>query len=257
MSLWIWLCLPLNWQCESGTCSFYWQGYTATWCSVFPRQTPTWSQVFPNRPMMHRYTPGCPLWISNPTPSLTTGSKWCWQNPSSQQGYHLNRVLSVFSLPQGPVASTASALSVLSVGPGLPPPPPPPGPPPPFDSEGRREESSPSRSALFAQLNQGEAITRGEKTRPWGCLPLASGTQIPQSPRWWIHHSIPVPTTWRAVCSSSQGRWAQWAVGWIRKKNSEILGSKWTTALYHHFSPWCFSTSYNQGIKIKWNKNDK
>ncbi|XP_024619667.1 adenylyl cyclase-associated protein 2 isoform X3 [Neophocaena asiaeorientalis asiaeorientalis] len=61
----------------------------------------------------------------------------------------------------GPVASTASALSVLSVGPGLPPPPPPPGPPPPFDSEGRREESSPSRSALFAQLNQGEAITRG------------------------------------------------------------------------------------------------
>ncbi|TKC52095.1 hypothetical protein EI555_021281 [Monodon monoceros] len=61
----------------------------------------------------------------------------------------------------GPVASTASALSVLSVGPGLPPPPPPPGPPPPFDSEGRREESSPSRSALFAQLNQGEAITKG------------------------------------------------------------------------------------------------
>ncbi|XP_024619675.1 adenylyl cyclase-associated protein 2 isoform X4 [Neophocaena asiaeorientalis asiaeorientalis] len=69
---------------------------------------------------------------------------------------------SQYQQPQeGPVASTASALSVLSVGPGLPPPPPPPGPPPPFDSEGRREESSPSRSALFAQLNQGEAITRG------------------------------------------------------------------------------------------------
>lgn len=64
----------------------------------------------------------------------------------------------------GPVASTASALSVLSLGPGLPPPPPPPpppGPPPLFESEGRREEPSPSRSALFAQLNQGEAITRG------------------------------------------------------------------------------------------------
>ncbi|XP_048204376.1 adenylyl cyclase-associated protein 2 [Perognathus longimembris pacificus] len=64
----------------------------------------------------------------------------------------------------GPVACTASALSVLSSGPGLPPPPPPPpppGPPPLFENEGRKEESSPSRSALFAQLNQGEAITKG------------------------------------------------------------------------------------------------
>lgn len=76
-------------------------------------------------------------------------------------------MLSVFSLAQGPVASTASALSVLSPGPGLPPPPPPPpppGPPPLFENEGKREESSPSRSALFAQLNQGEGITKGEKT---------------------------------------------------------------------------------------------
>lgn len=64
----------------------------------------------------------------------------------------------------GPVASTASALSVLSPGPGLPPPPPPPpppGPPPLFENEGRKEQSSPSRSALFAQLNQGAAITKG------------------------------------------------------------------------------------------------
>uniref|UniRef100_A0A8C7EW64 Cyclase associated actin cytoskeleton regulatory protein 2 n=1 Tax=Neovison vison TaxID=452646 RepID=A0A8C7EW64_NEOVI len=64
----------------------------------------------------------------------------------------------------GPVASTASALSVLSPGPGLPPPPPPPpppGPPPLFENEGKREEPSPSRSALFAQLNQGEGITKG------------------------------------------------------------------------------------------------
>ncbi|XP_028619098.1 adenylyl cyclase-associated protein 2 isoform X1 [Grammomys surdaster] len=64
----------------------------------------------------------------------------------------------------GPVASTASALSILSSGPALPPPPPPPpppGPPPPFEGEGKKEEPSPSRSALFAQLNQGEAITKG------------------------------------------------------------------------------------------------
>uniref|UniRef100_H0XIE3 Cyclase associated actin cytoskeleton regulatory protein 2 n=1 Tax=Otolemur garnettii TaxID=30611 RepID=H0XIE3_OTOGA len=63
----------------------------------------------------------------------------------------------------GPVASGASAFSVLSSGPGPsppPPPPPPPGPPPLFENEGRKEESSPSRSALFAQLNQGEAITK-------------------------------------------------------------------------------------------------
>uniref|UniRef100_A0A8C5VBH8 Adenylyl cyclase-associated protein n=1 Tax=Microcebus murinus TaxID=30608 RepID=A0A8C5VBH8_MICMU len=64
----------------------------------------------------------------------------------------------------GPVASAVSAFSVLSSGPGFPPPPPPPpppGPPPLFENEGRKEESSPSRSALFAQLNQGEAITKG------------------------------------------------------------------------------------------------
>ncbi|XP_045154621.1 adenylyl cyclase-associated protein 2 [Echinops telfairi] len=64
----------------------------------------------------------------------------------------------------GPVASTASALAALSPGPGLPPPPPPPPPPGPpllFDNKDRKEESSPSRSALFAQLNQGEAITNG------------------------------------------------------------------------------------------------
>ncbi|XP_040823532.1 adenylyl cyclase-associated protein 2 isoform X3 [Ochotona curzoniae] len=73
---------------------------------------------------------------------------------------------SQYQQPQeGPVATTTtSAFSVLSSGPGLPPPPPPPpppGPPPLFENEGRKEESSPSRSALFAQLNQGEAITKG------------------------------------------------------------------------------------------------
>ncbi|KAF5925079.1 hypothetical protein HPG69_008756 [Diceros bicornis minor] len=84
--------------------------------------------------------------------------------PALGKGTGLNAVPSIFSLPQGPVASTASALSVLSPGPGLPPPPPPPpppGPPPLFENEGRKEQSSPSRSALFAQLNQGEAIIKG------------------------------------------------------------------------------------------------
>uniref|UniRef100_A0A5F9DEH4 Adenylyl cyclase-associated protein n=1 Tax=Oryctolagus cuniculus TaxID=9986 RepID=A0A5F9DEH4_RABIT len=72
---------------------------------------------------------------------------------------------SQYQQPQeGPVASTAATFSVVSSGPGLPPPPPPPpppGPPPLFEDEGKKEASSPSRSALFAQLNQGEAITKG------------------------------------------------------------------------------------------------
>lgn len=92
----------------------------------------------------------------------------------------------ILCLPQGPVASTASAFSVLSSGPGLPPPPPPPpppGPPPLFENEGKNEESSPSRSALFAQLNQGEAITKGKKTNPPSkLLPSRAGSKLVESP---------------------------------------------------------------------------
>ncbi|NWV51966.1 CAP2 protein, partial [Daphoenositta chrysoptera] len=64
----------------------------------------------------------------------------------------------------GPVASPMSMRSVLSSGSCLsppPPPPPPPGPPPIFDTETAKDEGTASRSALFAQLNQGEAITKG------------------------------------------------------------------------------------------------
>ncbi|KFV82865.1 Adenylyl cyclase-associated protein 2 [Struthio camelus australis] len=65
----------------------------------------------------------------------------------------------------GPVASSMSMRSVLTSGPCLapppPPPPPPPGPPPIFDTETAKDEGTASRSALFAQLNQGEAITKG------------------------------------------------------------------------------------------------
>ncbi|XP_050746952.1 adenylyl cyclase-associated protein 2 [Gymnogyps californianus] len=65
----------------------------------------------------------------------------------------------------GPVASPMSMRSVLTSGsclsPPLPPPPPPPGPPPIFDTETIKDEGTASRSALFAQLNQGEAITKG------------------------------------------------------------------------------------------------
>uniref|UniRef100_A0A673TI60 Adenylyl cyclase-associated protein n=1 Tax=Suricata suricatta TaxID=37032 RepID=A0A673TI60_SURSU len=89
------------------------------------------------------------------------------RNRGSEMFNHLSAVSE--SIPAlgwiavGPVAST-SVSSILSPGPGLPPPPPPPpppGPPPLFENEGRREEPSPSRSALFAQLNQGEGITKG------------------------------------------------------------------------------------------------
>lgn len=42
------------------------------------------------------------------------------------------------------------------------PPPPPPGPPPPPMPTSSGSDDSASRSALFAQINQGEAITHGE-----------------------------------------------------------------------------------------------
>ncbi|KAI4016920.1 cyclase associated actin cytoskeleton regulatory protein 2 [Homo sapiens] len=58
------------------------------------------------------------------------------------------------------VSESIPALGWIAVPPP-PPPLPPPGPPPLFENEGKKEESSPSRSALFAQLNQGEAITKG------------------------------------------------------------------------------------------------
>uniref|UniRef100_A0A8D0HLV4 Cyclase associated actin cytoskeleton regulatory protein 2 n=1 Tax=Sphenodon punctatus TaxID=8508 RepID=A0A8D0HLV4_SPHPU len=64
----------------------------------------------------------------------------------------------------GPIASTVSMLSTLTSSqcPAPPPPPPlPPGPPPVFDTEGAKDDVSASRSALFAELNQGEAITKG------------------------------------------------------------------------------------------------
>uniref|UniRef100_A0A8C0IMN7 Adenylyl cyclase-associated protein n=1 Tax=Chelonoidis abingdonii TaxID=106734 RepID=A0A8C0IMN7_CHEAB len=61
----------------------------------------------------------------------------------------------------GPTASTASVLSTLTSGQCFPPPPLPPGPPPVFNTESGKDEATTSRSALFAQLNQGEAITKG------------------------------------------------------------------------------------------------
>lgn len=107
--------------------------------------------------------------------------------------------LPILCLPQGPVASPASAFSVLSAGPGLPPPPPPPpppGPPPLFENEGTKEASSPSRSALFAQLNQGEAITKGECSRPG--LASGPGTQISQG-------SSPVPEAQKGGAAGNTG----------------------------------------------------
>ncbi|KAL4629760.1 adenylyl cyclase-associated protein 2, partial [Arapaima gigas] len=63
----------------------------------------------------------------------------------------------------GPIApSLLSAPS--SGGPCPPPPPPPPGPPPVFADESPKvEDSAALHSALFAQLNQGEAIIKGLK----------------------------------------------------------------------------------------------
>ena len=62
---------------------------------------------------------------------------------------------------QGPVAKELSGLpSGPSAGSG--PPPPPPGPPPPPVPTSSGSDESASRSALFAQINQGESITHGK-----------------------------------------------------------------------------------------------
>lgn len=73
------------------------------------------------------------------------------------------------SVLQGPVAP--SSLFVAEPAPPCPPAPPclpaPPPPPPAFPAEDLKPDNSAAqRSALFAQLNQGEAITKGvqEKT---------------------------------------------------------------------------------------------
>lgn len=59
---------------------------------------------------------------------------------------------------QGPVAPS----SQLVAEPATPCPPPPPPPPPAFTDESPKpDHSAAQRSALFAQLNQGEAITKG------------------------------------------------------------------------------------------------
>ncbi|XP_063154980.1 adenylyl cyclase-associated protein 2 [Candoia aspera] len=65
----------------------------------------------------------------------------------------------------GPVASATLGFPALMNNQGLPPlpppPPPPPGPPPVTDTENAKDDTAAARSALFAQLNQGETITRG------------------------------------------------------------------------------------------------
>ncbi|ROL53619.1 Adenylyl cyclase-associated protein 2 [Anabarilius grahami] len=63
----------------------------------------------------------------------------------------------------GPVAPS-SLFNASSDGPCPPPPPPPPGPPPVFlDNSAAPDDTAAQHSALFAQLNQGDAITKGLK----------------------------------------------------------------------------------------------
>ncbi|XP_041101695.1 adenylyl cyclase-associated protein 2-like isoform X1 [Polyodon spathula] len=61
---------------------------------------------------------------------------------------------------KGPCASGVSLVAPRAPGPC---PPPPPGPPPIFEADPPKNNSSTMHSALFAELNQGEAITRGLK----------------------------------------------------------------------------------------------
>lgn len=73
----------------------------------------------------------------------------------------------VFFIHQGPIAppSLFDPPSAPSAPCPPPPPPPPPGPPPVFtddDSQPQADGAGAQHSALFAQLNQGMDITKGE-----------------------------------------------------------------------------------------------
>ena len=72
----------------------------------------------------------------------TTGLAWSKTGPVAQQ---------LSGLPSGPSAGSGS------------PPPSPPGPPPTPDPTSSGSDESASRSALFAQINQGESITHALK----------------------------------------------------------------------------------------------
>ncbi|XP_048356576.1 adenylyl cyclase-associated protein 1 [Sphaerodactylus townsendi] len=63
----------------------------------------------------------------------------------------------------GPIATDGGPAAPPPPPRGGPPPPPPPGPPPPPAPNSANSSSDESRSALFAQINQGEAITSGLK----------------------------------------------------------------------------------------------
>lgn len=77
---------------------------------------------------------------------------------------------------QGPIApSCLFDPPTAASAPCPPPPPPPPGPPPVFaeeDSQGQAGGTAAQHSALFAQLNQGLDITKGERTFPLSGLVL-------------------------------------------------------------------------------------
>lgn len=110
----------MSWLHDSWTWSFYWQGCTTESCSVFLRWIPPQSQVLPNRLVVHKCNPWVPFCESWTPLHL-------WQQvltdigkmPALSKNIGLDVVLSIFSLPQGPVASTTSVLSALSPGPGL------------------------------------------------------------------------------------------------------------------------------------------
>uniref|UniRef100_A0A8D2L1N2 Adenylyl cyclase-associated protein n=1 Tax=Varanus komodoensis TaxID=61221 RepID=A0A8D2L1N2_VARKO len=131
----------------------------------------------------------------------------------------------------GPIASEASGLPTAAsnqVPPLQPPPPPPPGPPPVFNTENAKDDSTASRSALFAQLNQGETITKGlrhisddQKTHKNPSL-RAQGTPI-RSPT-----KIHTPTTPKAHVQQShcpvlelEGK--KWRVEYQEDKNDLLI----------------------------------
>ncbi|MBN3278521.1 CAP2 protein, partial [Polyodon spathula] len=106
-------------------------------------------------------------WTGVPKEQLTIG-----QVPPRVGELRSARVYWAHHAPATPVDWLGACMPALSLvappadGP-CPPPPPPPGPPPIFDADPPKNSSSTMHSALFAELNQGEAITRGKDGKYW------------------------------------------------------------------------------------------
>ncbi|KAM6455227.1 adenylyl cyclase-associated protein 2 isoform 1-T3 [Liasis olivaceus] len=136
----------------------------------------------------------------------------------------------------GPVASATSGLPALVNNQGLlpppplpPPPPPPPGSPPVIDTGNAKDDTTATRSALFAQLNQGETITQGlrhvsddQKTHKNPSL-RAQGAPIQSPTKTYTSESSKIPQKSYSPVLELEGK--KWRVEYQEDKNDLLISN--------------------------------